>query len=151
VDGGTDTAVATTLLAKKSLGANWNGAVEVEVTDPASGQLYTVKFDRPTEIPVQTRLYVRNQTASTDPINLVRDAVEAYANGLLEGEAGLVTGANVSPFELAGAVSILSPGIFVQKCEVSLLSPVSWTTNEIEIALDEKAKLARANIGVFLV
>lgn len=151
VDGGTDAAVAAALLAKKSLGANWNGAVEVNVTDPASGQIYPVKFDRPAEVPVQTRFYVRNLGASTDPIALVRDAVEAYVNGELEGEAGLVVGASVSPFELAGAVSIQSPGVFVQKCEVSLLSPTSWTTDQIAIAVDEKATLSRANIGVFLV
>jgi hypothetical protein len=151
VDGGTDQDVAATLLAKKSLGAGWNGAESVAVTDPASGQVYTVLFDRPVEVDVQARLFVRNLGSLVDPTTAVRDAVEAYVNGQLEGEAGLVVGASVSAFELAGAVSIQSPGIFVTKCEVSLLSPTVWTTDEIPIGVDEKAVLLRANVGVTLV
>lgn len=151
VNGGTDAAVAAALLAKKSLGANWNGSTTVNVTDAASGQIYPVSFQRPTTIPVQARLYVRNLSAVVDPVAAVRAAVLAYANGALEGESGLVVGAAVSPFELAGAVSVQYPGIFVTKCEVSLLSPVSWTTDEIAIGLNEVAELLSANIAVTLV
>ncbi|WP_197335291.1 hypothetical protein [Ralstonia solanacearum] len=48
VDGGTDTDIANALLKNKSAGAGWNGAVEVAAVDPASGQQYTILFDRPT-------------------------------------------------------------------------------------------------------
>lgn len=150
VDGGTDDEVARTLLENKSLGANWNGAVTVAVVDPASGQSYSVKFDRPTPVAVQVRVTVRQGTAVVNVPEAVRSAILTYAAGDLEGEAGFVVGGNVSAFELAGAVNRQAPGIYVQKCEISLLSVTSWTTDEIVIALDEIATLLSGNIQVIV-
>ncbi len=150
VNGGTDEDVATTLLAHKSLGADWNGAVSVDIVESSSGQTYTVAFDRPTEIAVKTRVTVRNLGALTDVPAAVRQAIMDYAEGLLEGEPGLVVGASFSSFELAGAVNRQSPGIYVQNCEISLVSPTSWAVGEIAIALDEIATLLVGNIQVIV-
>lgn len=151
VDGGTDADIAATLLANKSLGANWNGAVTVNVTDPASGQIYPVKFDRPTEKPVKARVTVRNLSALTDVPAAVRAAIVAYATGLQEGEPGFVVGASVSSFELAGAVNRDAPGIYVQNCEISLVSVTSWVVGQIAIALNEIASITSGNIEVVVV
>ncbi len=151
VDGGTDADIAATLLAHKSLGANWNGAVTVNVTDPASGQIYPVKFDRPTEKPVKARVTVRNLSALTDVPAAVRAAIVAYAAGLQEGEPGFVVGASVSSFELAGAVNRDAPGIYVQNCEISLVAVTSWVVGQISIALNEIASIVSGNIEVVVV
>ena len=151
VDGGTDAAIAATLLAHKSLGANWNGATTVNVTDPASGQSYPVKFDRPTDKPVKARVTVRNLSALTDVPTAVRDAIVAYAAGLQEGEPGFVVGASVSSFELAGAVNRAAPGIYVQNCEISFVTPTSWVVGQIAIALNEIASIVSGNIEVIVV
>lgn len=151
VDGGTDADVAAALLAHKSLGANWNGAVTVNLVDPASGQTYPVKFDRPTDIPVKARVTVRNMSALTDVPAAVRAAIVDYAAGLQDGEPGFVVGASVSSFELAGAVNRQAPGIYVQNCEISLVSPTSWLVGEIAIALDEIASIVEGNIEVIVV
>lgn len=148
VDGGTDLDVATTLLAKKNGGCAWNGSTSVDVVEPASGQTYTVLFDRPTAVPVQTKVTVRNLGSLVNVEDAVRQSVIAYATGLIAGERGLVVGASVSPFEIAGAVNQQNPGIYVQKCEVSLLSPTVWSTDEIAIAITEIATLALGNIVV---
>lgn len=148
VDGGLDADIAATLLAHKSLGANWNGATTVDVTDPASGQTYPVKFDRPTPKPVQARVTVRNLSALTDVPAAVRAAIVAYATGQQEGEPGFVVGASVSSFELAGAVNRAAPGIYVQNCEISLVTPTSWVVGQIAIALNEIASIASGNIEV---
>lgn len=150
VKGGTDAEIATTLLAHKSLGANWNGATTVNIVDPASGQTYPVKFDRPTDVAVQARVTVRAGGALVNVPVSVREAIVAYAAGELEGEPGFVVGGNVSAFELAGAVNRNAPGIYVQKCEISLLSPTSWTTDEIPIALDKIATILSGNIEVIV-
>lgn len=150
VDGGTDAEIAAALLANKSLGANWNGAVSVTVTDPASGQSYPVKFDRPTPRPMQARVTVRAGSALVDVPQAVRSAIVAYASGQLEGEPGFVVGANVSAFELGGAVNRYAPGIFVTKCEISNLTPIAWTTDEIAIALNEIATILSGNIEVIV-
>lgn len=151
VDGGTDAAIAATLLAHKSLGANWNGATTVNVIDPASGQSYPVKFDRPTDIPVKARVTVRNLSALTDVPAAVRQAIVDYAAGLQDGEPGFVVGASVSSFELAGAVNRQAPGIYVQNCEISLVTPTSWVVGQIAIALNEIASVVSGNIEVIVV
>lgn len=150
VDGGTDAEIAAVLLEHKSLGSDWNGSTTVNVTDAASGQVYPVKFDRPTEIATQARVTVRGGTSLVDVPKAVRDAIVAYAAGELEGEPGFVVGGSVSAFELGGAVNRYAPGIYVQKCEISLLSVTSWTTDEIVIALDEIASISSGAIEVVL-
>ena len=150
VDGGTDAAVAESLLENKSLGCGWNGATTVNVADAASGQVYPVQFSRPTAVPVQARVYVRNIGALNDVMAAVKQAIVDYTLGLLPGEAGFVVGASVSAFELAGAVARQVPGVYVQKCEISLLSPVAWSTNEIPVLISEIATILAGNIQVFV-
>lgn len=148
VDGGTDLAVATTLLANKSLGADWNGTTTVNVTEPTSGQVYPVKFERPTVVNVQARVTVRNLGVLTDVTAAVRGAILDFANGLIDGEAGFVVGADVSAFELAGAVARMLPGVYVQKTEISLVTPTVWSTDEIPVLIDEIAHIISGNIAV---
>lgn len=147
VSGGLDSDVAAALLANKSMGANWNGAQSATLVDPASGQSYIVKWDRPATIAVQVQITVKNLSSVTDITTAVRKAMTDYAAGILTGEPGLGVGDNVSAFELAGAVNQENPGIYVQSCQVSLKSVVSWVT-EITIALDEIATLASGDIAV---
>jgi uncharacterized phage protein gp47/JayE len=151
VDGGTDAAIAAALLSHKSLGANWNGATTVNVVDAASGQTYPVKFDRPADVPVKARVTVRNVGALVDVPSAVRLAITNYAAGLQDGEAGFVVGASVSSFELAAAVNRENPGIYVQNCEISLVTPTSWVVGQIAIALDEIASITDGNIEVIVV
>lgn len=148
VDGGTDAEIAAALLTNKSLGANWNGAVTVHLPHPVTGQTYRVKFDRPTSIAIAACVTVRNGSALTDVPSAVRQAILDYAAGLLEGEPGFVVGGSVSTFELAGAVNREAPGIYVQKCEISLASVIYWSTAEIAIALNQKATIASGDIEV---
>lgn len=148
VDGGTDADVAATLLANKSLGADWNGSTTVNVTDPVTGQVYPVSFSRPSVVSVATRVTVRNTGAIMDIVPSVRKAVLDYAQGLIPGEAGFVVGASVSPFEIGGAVAREIPGLYVQRVEVSLASVITWSTNEIPITIEQIASIIEGNIVV---
>lgn len=150
VDGGSNLAVASAILAKKSSGANYNGATTVAVVDPASGQTYNVKFDRPSLVPVKVRATVRANNAVADPVAVVTAALVAYAAGEIEGERGFVVGASVSPFELAGAVNITTPGIYVQKMEVAKLAD-PFGTVEVPLTIQELATLSAGNVQVLLV
>lgn len=151
VDGGTDTEIAAALLEHKSLGANWNGTTTVNLPHPASGQSYPVKFDRPSSVAIAARVTVRSGSAVTDVPGTVRQAILDYAEGLIPGESGLTVGKNASPFELAGAVNQTAPGIYVQKCEISLASVISWAVAEIAIALNQKATITSGNIEVIVI
>lgn len=154
VDGGLDLDVANSMAAKKSGGCAYNNGagipVTVQVAVPFSGQVMNILFDRPTLIPILARATVKANTAIQDPVNTVKDAIMAYVNGQLAGEPGLTVGMPVSPFELAGAVNIAAPTIFVQNMEISLFSPVSYTNNTLSIQIFEKAFITRSSISVIL-
>ncbi len=134
VNGGTDTDVAAALLENKSSGAAWNGDTTVDVIEPASGQSYAVKFDRPDVIGILVKVTTTNGSTA----NITQTVVD-YANGLLPGFAGFVVGADVSAFEIAGAIGSVYPGYIITKVEISYSSSVSYTTNVLPIAVNEIA------------
>lgn len=148
VDGGTDADIARSLLTNKTDGAAWNGAVVVSVLEPYSGQNYTVKFDRPDEVPILIRVTVRQGTALVDPQDAVRDAVMAYVNGEIPGERGFVVGGAASPFEIAGGVSHFIPGLFIAKVEIAPASSGLFQTTELQLPLDTVATTQASSITV---
>lgn len=150
VDGGTDAGIAATIVDAKDMGGNYNGAVTVVYKEPVSGQLYSVKFDRPALIPTLARVTVKIAGFTGDPTVAVKTAINDYVNGLLEGEAGFVVGASVSPWELAGAVNREAPGIYVQKVEVAPQSTGVFTTAEIPITIYQKATLNSGGVTVVI-
>jgi len=143
VEGGTDNDVAAALLENKSSGAGWNGSTTVSVLEPASGQTYSVKFDRPAQIGILIRATVKN--VSTDAAT---QALLDYANGVIPGVAGFVVGASVSPFELAGAIITENPGAYVSSCTISQISPVSFSVSQIPIAVNQIAITSLSNITI---
>lgn len=149
VAGGTDLDVATELLARKSLGAGWAGDTTVDVTEPTSGQVYPVTFQRPTEVQVFASVTVFQGSEVADPAAAVRDAILAYAAGEQEGENGFVIGGHVSSWELAGAVNRAAPGLFVQECLVGL-SGGSVAPGTLTFGIDELPVIFPGNIGVTL-
>lgn len=152
VDGGVDLSVAEALLQSKTAGAQWHNGesstpVDEDVVEPLSGQTYQVKFDRPDNVDVEAAFTIRANGATTDPVQAVKDAVLAYANGEIDGEEGFTVGSNVSPFELAGAITVLYPSFIVLSVGVARLGdPVQPVT--IPIELFEKASITDANIAV---
>lgn len=150
VEGGLDADVAAELLARKSLGAGWNGDTVVNVLEPVSGQLYEVKFQRPEIVQVYVKVTVRQGSEISDPATLARNAILAYANGEMEGEEGLVIGADVSPWEIAGAVNRGAPGLFVTQVEIGL-DPVILDTANIPITISQMAQVLPGSIAVEVV
>jgi hypothetical protein len=150
VAGGTDLDVATALLRTKSLGANWNGAVTQNVTDPTSGQIYPVKFDRPVTQNIWVRVTYIGATVTGDATTLISTALLDYQSGLIQGMPGFTVGTDVSPFELAGAVTFEIPGIFITKVEVST-DGVTYVTTQIVIPINYIAAVAAARISTVAV
>lgn len=146
VDGGSDADIAMALLSTKTFGAGWNGAVVVPTVEPASGQTYDVQLDRPVKVPVFIRVTARFN--GTDGFAIIPKAVMSYRDGELEGDAGFVVGADISPYEIGGAVNQVEPFIFVTKVELSTDSGTTWSTNELSIALDHQASVTDSSIIV---
>lgn len=147
VDGGLDSEIGAALLAKKSLGAGWNGTTTVAVTDPVSGQVYDVDFQRPDAIPIFAQVDVKVLGAGGDPATTVREAMIAYANGEQEGEAGLTIGQDVSAFELAGAVNRTAPELYVSNLLIGT-APGALATTPVDITISQRAQLIAGNIVV---
>lgn len=143
VRGGTDLDVAAALLENKSAGCNWNGATTVNVVEPASGQTYAVKFDRPDEVEILIKVTSPNGNTAN-----IKQAVLDYVAGNISGLDGFVVGADVSPFEIAGAIVTQYPEGIINKVEISYSGTISYTTNVLAIALDEIAVTQESFITV---
>jgi len=148
--GGTDADIAQALLQNKTAGAAYNGAVTVATVDPISGQSYSVKFSRPTAIPVLSKITIRVSGATGDPTATIKQKIVDYASGLIEGEPGFVVGGAVSPFELAGAVSSIA-GVYILTSEVALASTAIYQTTEMAIAINEIATITLSSVQVVIV
>lgn len=122
----TPLAIATTLTNTKNGGCAYNNGLGVNqsvvVTNEFSGQDITVLFDTPNFVTIQMKITVSVFGNVSNVMQSIQDAIITYANGGIPNEPGFVVGANASPFQIAGAINILVPGIFVQKVELNLFS-----------------------------
>lgn len=134
IDGGANTDIGAALLENKSSGCAWNGGTSVTVTEPASGQAYTVNFDRPTPRGILIKVTTTNGS-TTD----IQNAVLAYAAGTVDGIAGFTVSSDVSPFEISAAIVNQFPAYFIKKVEISYDTVVSYTTDTLAIAVNEIA------------
>lgn len=141
--GGSDTDVAAALLENKSGGCAFNGGTTINLVEPVSGQTYAVKFDRPTAIPVLIKVTTTNGNFAD-----IKSAVLAYVAGNIEGLEGFVVGADVLPFDISGAIITQFPITQITKVEISLTSPISYSTNVLAIALNQIATTQDSYITV---
>jgi uncharacterized phage protein gp47/JayE len=92
VEGGLDLAVATAIFQKRGIGPFTNpgtssGSTSVPVTDPASGGIMNVGFQRPTYVPIFATMVLHGLTGyTTSVIGLVQAAIVTYLNSLQIGE-----------------------------------------------------------------
>ena len=148
VDGGTDSAVALAINNGKEPGCNYAGS---DVTESVvnAGQTYTVKFDRVVAVPVyiDVTVNVSNVSGSTT-INeeAIKNAILAYAAGEVEGVDGLKLGIDVNAFEIASAITIQIPELFIEEVKVSSDNS-NWATS-VSIAKYQKGTISAANITV---
>lgn len=150
VAGGLDLDVATMIRIKKNGGCNVNGSVTVDTTEPLSGQVYAIKFDRPDLLPVLIRVTVRLAASVIDPEIQIKQAILAYAAGDILEQPGFGNGDNVSSFEIAGAVASQTTGIYVALVETTLASSVDYSTDEIDILINQRATLLDSSITVII-
>lgn len=158
VNGGTALDVATAMQSKKSAGAAYNNGasgayggtnVSQDVVVPYSGQTITVLFDTPDLIEIGVAVSVVITQPVQDPTTTVQQAILNYANGLINGLNGFVVGANVSPWEIGGAITSQYPGIYVQSLQIkSVTLSIALQYTEISIAAWQLATIQQSAIIV---
>jgi hypothetical protein len=151
VDGGLDSDVASALLFNKSLGAGYNGTTTVNVTEPASGQVYPVKFQRPADIEVEIRVTVKQGSYVGNLTTGIPAAVVDWSTGASGEAPGFGVGNPVSCFELAGVVSAAFPGVFVQNVETQVVGAGPYSNAEIPVGIDEVARTTQNYVSVVIV
>lgn len=151
VDGGADLDVATSLLENKSGGSPWNGGTSVDVLEPASGQTYTVLFDRPTLEPIAVAVTIKNTAALSDPVTAIKSALIDFVNGVQGDNLGWTVGTSVSTFELAAGINFEVPGVYIQLLQTKKISGGSFASTEIAITINQKATLQPSDISVTLI
>ncbi len=145
VNGGSDDNVAAAMLENKSSGCAWNGGVEFDTIEPASGQSYEVLFDRPTIVGIVIKV-----TTPDGNTNNIIQAILNYTAGLVGTLPGFVVGADVSVYEIAGAIIAQFPQYEITKLEISYSDSISYTRDTLAIALNEIAYTQSSYITVVI-
>ena len=133
VEGGTDLAVATAIFQKRGLGVYTNpdstaGSKSISVTDPNTGTVMTVGFQRPTYVPIYVTMVLHGLTGYTSAVlTLVQSAIVTYLNSLQIGET--VTFSSLYSVAQSVMPSLLNPQFSITSLFTGLSSSPSDTTN----------------------
>ncbi len=132
INGGADLDVAAALLENKSSGAAWNGGTSVNVTEPTSGQIYTVLFDRPTPIEIAVQV-----TSANAALSDIQTGVANYIAGNVANYPAWRVGQDISAFEIAGALLAQYPYMVINQVQISFAVDVVFNTSVLPIAVNE--------------
>lgn len=152
VDGGADADVAKAIFETKSAGCGYTAisgqSVTVAVPDGAYGVLYNVIFNRPEVLEMDVEIDVKaNEYEGTDLEGDVKQAVLDWSAGKVSSVNGLDIGQDVSPFEIAAAVSEQIPSIYVKGVKICDHGGTP-DTDELTCTVAQIYSVALANITV---
>lgn len=145
--GGADADIGMALYMSVPAGCDYTGNTDVTVTDPWTQQQYEVSFQRPTEVQIDVKVYVRISTGTGDVTGAIKQAIQEYQEGMVENIDGLQIGVSVSPFEIASAINIRVPGVFVQQVQIAKHGD-ALTTDSISVTIAEIARISSDNITI---
>lgn len=131
--------IGASLLKNKTDGAGWNGAQTVNVTDPASGQVYAVQYDKPTYVFIYGAMTIRQGSFIGNLQAAAAQAVADYFVGNIDGFSALGIGQNVSPFAISAAITAACPGCVVMGCNIGT-APGSLNPVDVTIAQNQRAQ-----------
>ena len=137
----------------KSVGASYNigGGINQSVTftSDASGQPYTVLFDRPNLVLIKIKITVKVGSSSIDTTQEIKNSILEYVNSEVRNN-GFKVGVDVSPIEIAANTAI-DAGSFVSDCQVTKVTTNIFQRETIPIEIYEKANTSETLIEVILV
>lgn len=149
IDGGSDADITEALAKAQSGGCGWTGTETGLYADGYSFTDYTVKWDRTAAIVIDVEVTIKPSGSFQNPESVTKAAVMAYAEGLVDGYRGFVTGAEVNPFEIVESANEFSPAINARKCRVALSGGGLGYDNLI-MQIDQKASIIEVDITVVI-
>lgn len=147
VYGGDDQEIGMALYKSTAPGCGFSGNTNVIVTDPWCNHQYQVSFHRPTEIEIDVKVYAKVDTGSGDVTGAIKQSILDYQDGKVANIDGLQIGVAVSPFEIASAINIEVPRVFVQQVQVAKHGE-TLSIESIDITIAEIARIPIKNITV---
>lgn len=151
VEGGANEAIAQAIFDNKSGGCGYTTGTghtqTVSIQDEISGQNYSVSFDRPIYQAIDVEITLGTGQATDEVKAQVKKAITDYVAGKVTGVDGLTIGKNVSPFEIASAITQELPELFISNVEIAKHGQTPAAT-EITIQANEKATISETDITV---
>jgi len=145
VEGGVNEQIARVLFTHVAAGIGYHGATTVNVVSLVSNTTYPVKFDRPTNVRFYVTMTIKKSaTTSTNVIELVRNALVAYAETLNIAEPVFYT----QLFTPINAV--IGDGAYVQSMYIATTPPTNQVANLTPTAV-QRMTLDDLDIQVFVV
>ncbi len=123
----------------------------VPITDPYSSQEVNVLFDTPAFVPIAVQVTAKANSSIRDLVSVIQNAVVNYANGAISGDPGLGVGVAVSCSNIAGAISIAEPSIYIVSVETAIIPITEFSTDAIPIAIYQQATVLAPAVSVVLV
>jgi hypothetical protein len=137
VEGGSNLAVATAIYQKRGLGVYTNpdstaGSTSIPVTDPNTGTITTIGFQRPTYAPIYATMVIHGLAGYTSAVlTAVQAAIVLYLNSLQIGET--VTYSSFYSVAQSVMPSLVTPQFSITSLYTGLSASPSGTT---DITLD---------------
>lgn len=152
VVGGDDDAIAQAIWEKKDVGCDYNGNTTVVVEDP-SGYLppvptYTVKFERPDNLPILFAVEIANSaTLPANIIALTQQAIVAAFTGA-DGSARVRIGSLLLASKFYGPIQLIGNEVSILSI---LLGSSTPTLTSQQIGIDQEPTVQTSDISVTLV
>ena len=146
VEGGTDAAVATAIFDNRGIGPFTNGTTTVAVTDPNTGIVMNISFDRPSYIPIYIIVNIHALPGYTSDITAqIATALVTYLNSLQIGELLTVSALyavimSITPYLAAPLFSVYN--VYVGT------APSPSGSSDIVVNFNEVVQGAVANIAI---
>lgn len=119
-----DSDIANAFTLSKDPGCDYNNGPGINksylYTAPISAQEIEILWDSPSIVEIAIDVTISELTTVQEPITAVQNAIIAYAAGEVPLMKGFVVGANVSPNQIAAAITQQVPGIFIQEITVAI-------------------------------
>ncbi len=150
VDGGNDNDIAKAIFKAKSGGSAFgadSGNTEEGYLVSVQTEGTTVTFARPEQIAIKVKVTLKSGQATDEIKAKVKQAIINYAGGVYGQVDGLKIGTEVSAFEIASAITIEVPDIYISQVEITTVEDNTFSTATIEINANQKATIDANNIS----
>lgn len=153
VVGGESVDIANAINTKKDLGCNMNGNTSVVVTDDsytAPKPTYTIKFNRPTPLPILFAVQLTDSSSlPSDIVALVKAAIIASFTGA-DGSARIRIGGQILASKFYTPVNLIGPEVSILSIKIgSGAGPANL--DSILVGIDQAPTVSDADIAVTLV